>query len=88
MPGSLLQQFLEAQRDVEHELGFGDAVAHRAGIVAAVARIDDDARDAEAELAGHREAAAGVLPWSGDAVDVLLADAGRRPRRGAVADAA
>ena len=47
----LLQQLLDAQRDVERELGFGDAVAVRAGIVAAVARVDHDARDAEAELA-------------------------------------
>ena len=37
-PGDLLQQLLEPQRDVEHELGFGDAFALRARIVAAVAR--------------------------------------------------
>ena len=59
-PWLLLQQLLEAQRDVEHQLGLGHAVAHGAGIVPAVAGVDHDARDAEAELARDREAAGHV----------------------------
>ncbi len=52
-PGCLASSFFDAQRDVEHELGFVDAVGARAWIVAAVSGVDDDARDAEAELPGE-----------------------------------
>ena len=58
--GLLLEQLLQPQRDVEHELRFVDAVAVRAGIVAAVAGVDDDARDAEPELPRERELAVRV----------------------------
>ncbi len=54
-----LQQLLDAQRDVQHELRFGDAFALRAWVAAAVPWVDDDARDAESELARHRETACG-----------------------------
>ena len=54
----LLEQLLEPQRDVEHQFRFGDAVGDGAGVVAAVAGIDDDLRDAQAELTGERVVAA------------------------------
>ena len=60
MPGCFLQQLLHAQRDVERQLGLGDAVAVRARIVAAMAGVDDDAGDAEAQLARQRELAVRV----------------------------
>ena len=46
----LLEQFLEPKRNIEDEVGFAEAVVHRAGIVAAMAGIDHDASDAQAEL--------------------------------------
>ena len=52
--------FSQPQRDVEHELRLVDAVGLRAGIVAAVPGVDDDARDAEAELARERVVAAAI----------------------------
>jgi len=39
---NLLQQLFEAERDIEHELGFGDAFALGAGIVSSVPWIDHD----------------------------------------------
>ncbi len=60
MPDVFCEQFLEAQRHVEHEVGLVRSAALRARIVTAMARIDDDARDAEAELTGDRESAGQV----------------------------
>src|SRR5262245_55959729 len=48
----LLAQLFEPQRHVAHQLRFDDAAASRARIVAAMAGIDDDPRDAEPELSG------------------------------------
>ena len=56
----LFEQLLDAQRDVERQLGFDDPVALRARIVAAVAGVDDDARHAQPELARQRELAVRV----------------------------
>jgi len=54
------QQLAEAEGDVEHDVLLFDAVdAERAGVVAAVACVDDDASDLEAERAGERALAVG-----------------------------
>ena len=47
----LLQQLLQTQGHVQHEFRFTDLLAERSGIVPAMASVDDDARDAEAQLA-------------------------------------
>ena len=52
--GHLFEQRLQAQRDIQHELGLGDAVGRGAWIVAAVTRIDDDLGDAQAQLTRQR----------------------------------
>ena len=62
----LQQQRLEPKRDVEHEVGLGDAFALRARVVAAVAGIDDDPIDAEPELPRHRKAARKGFQLSAD----------------------
>ncbi len=59
----LLQQLLEAQRDIERQRRFGEALGDRARIAAAVAGIDDDARHAQSELPRDRESARGVRHW-------------------------
>ena len=55
-----MQQLLEPQRDIEHQRRFDQALAEHAGIVAAMARIDHDARHAETQLPRNREATRGV----------------------------
>src|SRR5207244_1021157 len=44
----------------EHEVGLADSVVHRARIVAAMAGVDDDARDAKSQLPRQRKPAATV----------------------------
>ena len=45
------QERLEAERDVEDDVGLRDALAEGARVVSAVPGVDDDLRGAEAELA-------------------------------------
>ena len=55
-----LQQPAQAQRDVEHQIFFQQAVgADGSGVVAAVTGIDDDASDLQAESANQRALAVG-----------------------------
>ena len=44
------QQLLQLERDIQHELGFGEALRPGARIVPAMAGVDDDAPHAEPEL--------------------------------------
>ena len=59
----LLKEFLDAQRDIEHERRLADRLARGAWIVASMTRIDDDAGHAQPELPRHRIPAAHVLRW-------------------------
>ena len=55
-----LQQLTQTAADVEHQIFFFEAIgADGAGIVASVARVDDDFSDLEAQGAGERTVAAG-----------------------------
>ena len=54
------QQLLEAEGDVERQVGFAEALPARARVVAAVPGVDHDAGDPEPELARQRESAARV----------------------------
>jgi len=54
----LFEQRLQSQRNVQHQLRFGDAVRNGARVVTAVSRVDDDLCDAQAKLTGQRVVAA------------------------------
>ena len=60
MPGSFCSSFSSRSATSSDRSASVEPLRLRAGIVAAVARIDDDARHAEPELPGEREAAGAV----------------------------
>ena len=75
------EERLEAERDVEDDVGLRDALAEGPGVVPAVSGVDDDSRGAEAELARQGDGAprgcrGGRRRWR----PVSVAVPGPRPR--------
>jgi hypothetical protein len=46
------QELLQSERHVEHQLSFRQIRSRRTRVVSAMPGVDDDARDAQSELAG------------------------------------
>ena len=78
----LSEQLAEPQRDVERQFGLVEPVRLRAGIVPAVPGVDDDARDAEPELARQRELAVAFGPTG--QLPAPMSAVSRRVRAGAM----